>query len=86
MVKKIPCFEDSSGVIHREAFSAHRADLAILLGRSEDISDTSAKKLAERLAGSADDTDELIQALQALQSERPAPAPVAADARCEDVS
>lgn len=79
MVKKIPCFEDSSGVIHREAFSAHRADLAILLGRSEDISQTSAKKLAERLAGSNVETTELIQALQALQSGRPVLAP----AQCE---
>lgn len=73
MVKQIPCYEDSSGVIHRKPFDAHRADLALMLGRSEDVSETSAKKLAERFANDGKETEELIEALKQVQQHRPAP-------------
>lgn len=67
MVKSIQCFEDAAGKLHKDEFEAHRADLAQFLGRSEDISDTSAKMLADRLAGDPRETAELIEMLQAMQ-------------------
>ncbi len=81
MVKRIQCYEDASGKLHRDVFEAHKADLALTIGRSEDVSDTSARKLAERIAGSEDETAELIELLRAIQANRPeqpqpaAPAP-----------
>jgi len=71
MVKQITCYEDAKGVIHKSPFDAHRADLAIWLARSEDVSDTSAKKLADRIAGSREELDELIGMLTACRDTQP---------------
>lgn len=71
MVKQITCYEDSKGTVHKSPFDAHRADLAIWLARSEDITETSARKLAERIAGSSDELDELIEMLRACRDNQP---------------
>ena len=84
MVNAVTYYEDASGKPHKAIFDAHRADLAILFNRSEDVSETSAKKLAERFAGNADECDELIASLQSIRDNRPFVNAVAPAARYED--
>lgn len=84
MVKQIQCYEDASGKLHKSAFDAYRADLAIWFARSESINDTSAKQLADRIAGTPGELDELIEALKSLQSHAPTPAPEMTAATYED--
>ena len=71
MVQKIQCYEDASGKLHKSALDAWRADLAIWFARSEDVSETSARKLADRIAGDRGELDELVTALEAIRSEMP---------------
>jgi len=73
MVKQITCYEDAKGVVHKSPFEAHRADLAIWFARSEDVSETSAKKLAERIAGSCKELDELLEMLKGCRDHQPMP-------------
>lgn len=82
MVKAIQCYEDSAGKLHKCPFDAHRADLAHWLSQTDDINEASARKLADWLIATAETTDTLIEMLQAINRERPAPPPVAeADTR-----
>ena len=50
MVKQITSYEDSSGKIHRNAFDAHRAELALFFGRFDVMNEASAIKLADEIA------------------------------------
>lgn len=71
MVTPVTYYEDASGKPHKLVLDAHRADLAILFARSEDVTETSAKKLAERFAGNKAECDELIASLTAIREEMP---------------
>lgn len=75
MVKQIQCYEDASGTLHKCAFDAHRADLALWFARSDAINHTSAKQLADRIAGEPGALSELIESLEALRANRPATPP-----------
>lgn len=75
MVKQIQCYEDASSKLHKSAFDAYRADLAIWFARSESINDTSAKQLADRIAGTPGELDELIETLKSIRDNAPPPPP-----------
>lgn len=79
MVKTVQCYEDASGKLHKSAFDAHRADLALWFARSDAINDTSAKQLADRIAGEPGALSELIESLEALQLHAPTPPPEKAE-------
>jgi hypothetical protein len=71
MVKAIQCYEDAAGKLHKCPFDAHRADLALWFARSESINETSAKQLADRIANTPNELDELIEALKSLRDSQP---------------
>lgn len=73
MVNAVTYYEDASGKPHKLLFDAHRADLAILFAQGDDMNEASAKKLAARFTDNGEECDRLIEALQALQANRPAP-------------
>lgn len=78
MVKKIQCFEDTSGKLHRDALEAHKADLAFWLKSSGAIADPAPKMLVDWITATDETLDTTIEALQAIKAETPTPAPDAA--------
>lgn len=69
MVKQIQCYEDESGKLHKCAFDAHRADLALWLASSEAINAASATQfVAWLVAGKRDRIDALLDALSDMSA------------------
>ena len=62
MVTPVTYYEDSSQT------EAHVAELALWFGRTSDINDASARKLAERIAGSQADARELADLIGAVHA------------------
>lgn len=71
MVQEIKAYRDASGAIHENPLSAHRADLALWLAKSEAINQASAQQLASSLADDHDTLDELIEMLRQMRDAQP---------------
>lgn len=64
MVKKITCYEDRSGKMHRTALEAYRADLILWLAEDGAINIGSAEKLADRIIANSGEVKAMIEALR----------------------
>ena len=73
MVSRIQAYKDTSGKIHEDEYAAHKADLTLWLAKQESINETSAKQLAERIAGDPSELMDMLKAMQAAASMAVAP-------------
>jgi len=71
MVKQTVSYEDSSGKIHRNAFDAHRAELALFFGRFDVMNEASAIKLADEIANDSTTCVELMGMLTDVRQRMP---------------
>jgi len=63
MVTEIKCYRDSSGKVHESACDAHRAELVLWLMQGGEMNETSARKLADRMADESRDLKTMIEAV-----------------------
>ena len=64
MVKEITCYEDGSGKLHKSAFEAHRADLALWLAQCSAVNEASAKALADLITENRSEVAAMIAAIE----------------------
>lgn len=85
MVKSIQCFEDSKGNVHKDAYAAHRADLAIWLEASGLANPGTASALASMMAKRENAITLIAMLNDAVEHAPPEPEPVLTPATAVEI-